>query len=146
MLKLQLFASVLQCVAVCCSVLQCVAGMASCESLPLWSKRGTGDVWCFFTACMHIQSALLMPQIWNNTLQNASTRRNTLCMCLKSGNTLHMFTCTQIANVKGGLHLVMTKGIFWISDFSPMDTDDFTSMAPWTCRWRDKGDSLSVRM
>ena len=30
---------------------------------------------------------------------------------------------------KEGLHLVMTQGIFWISDGLPLDTDDFEGRA-----------------
>ena len=38
--------------------------------------------------------------------------------------------------------LVMTKSKNWTSLFSPLVTDDFVAMAPWTCREKRKGWSL----
>jgi len=39
---------------------------------------------------------------------------------------------------KDGLPLSMSKSIFWISIFSPLDTDNFTARDPCTWRWREE--------
>ena len=47
----------------------------------------------------------------------------------------------QVANVQGRAsesHLSLFKGIVWISDFFPLDTDNFAARDPWTWRWREE--------
>ena len=44
-------------------------------------------------------------------------------------------TQERVANIQTKGFLVMTKRIFWISEFSPLDTDDFAAMTPWIWWW-----------
>jgi hypothetical protein len=143
MLKLQLFASVLQCVAVCCSVLQVWHPGSPCH----YGARGVLGMSGAFLQRVCIYSLLCICLKFGTTHYKTLQHAATLSAC--ASNLATLYICLQVRKLqmsKGGLHLVMTKGIFWISNFSPMDTDVFTAMAPWTWRWRNKGDSLSVRM
>ena len=65
----------------------------------------------------------------NHTTFLAKTARRVSCRAYVYYSTLPIS--------KGGLPLSTSKDFFWISLFSPLDTDNFTARDPWIWRWRE---------